>query len=141
MPETSEIIAQSRATIDEHAKKGRPKTKDVVARERIAQGQVLPPMFLQRTHRIRTNTIADCRRAISTITNAVVSGNLDHDVARSVVWMITQVINALKAQREDEALRGALDRLQEATKRLEKLGMANVIDIDEVRRAVGQSNG
>lgn len=142
MPETSEIAKDSRAKIDEAAKtQRRPKTKDLLARERVAQGQVLPPMHLSTHKRLKTHTVGQVRQSMSTVTNAVVRGDLDHDVGRSLIWMLTQIVNALKAEREDEILRTALDRLQEATGRLEKLGMANVIDMDEVRRAVGQYNG
>lgn len=142
MPATSEIISESRKMIDETANvKRRPKTKDLLARERIEQGQVLPPMHLSTRKRLRTNSVGQVRQSMSTITNAVVSGRLDHDVGRSLIWMLTQIVNTLKAEREDKELLHALDRLQEASARLEKLGMANVIDMNEIRRAVGHSHG
>lgn len=140
MPEDAEVIRTSVARIDEARKdaerRGRPKTKDMLARERVKQGQVLPPLHMQGRDRLRTRTIGQCRESMTSVTNAVAGGALDVDVGMNLIKMIKAIVETLKAEREDDLVRASLDRLDTAVQKLEAAGLGDIVDMGQIRASL-----
>lgn len=108
-----------------------PKPFPVVIDE--TTGLPIPARTLPTIH-VRTSSMRQIRQSMARVVQAGLRGELDLDIAKSAVWMFSQLSGLLREELQTERLEAQLAELRELLR--ERPELQREIDVDRIRRIV-----